>query len=277
MDADMGWDYYEPIQRLDASFNFAMAGMQSMSGEISLADVPPDTLEGNTATMPQLNGFDLTFRFEPEFGERYVALCAERRGVEPQTFRQALVQEQVAAAEAAGVRLGTGLKFALDRFYADWGDVRLTARPSEPLGMLSLAFLPPERLADTLGLALQVNNTVISDLSVSFLTPEQGRSGGGLAALFGQAPAEATAKVPVRKRYETLWVDVQPTGLGSYLDRDVRLHSADQPPREGRLVAISEGVAQVQQLIHGGKFTAYMPMGEVTRAEVEIRREITRP
>ena len=98
-----------------------------------------------------------------------------------------------------------------------------------------------------------------------------------MAGLFGQGQSGQQAQPVMRKRYEKHWVDVQPGGLGGYLDRDVRLHSTDQPPREGRLVAIDNNVAEVQQLIHGGRFTAYMPLAEVTRAEVEIRREVKAP
>ncbi len=276
MDVDMGWDYDAPAQRLDASFDVGLAGVQSVTGEVSLADVAPDAFEGTAASMPQLRGFDLTFRFEPTFGERYLALCARRHGVAPEAFRRELIGEQVAAVEAAGIRLGPGLRLALDRFYTEWGEVRLTAWPGQPLGMLSLMFLPPERLTDTLGLTLRVNDAVIPDLSLTVAGSEQGAPGAALATLFGQAPPKQ-AKQVVRKRYETRWVEVRPGGLVAYLDRDVRLHSAEQPPREGRLVGISDGVAEVQQLIHGGKFTAYLPVAEVTRAEVEVRREIKQP
>ena len=87
---------------------------------------------------------------------------------------------------------------------------------------------------------------------------------------------QPTQQTPPRRRirYENYWVNVNASGLGGYLRREVRLYTADQPPREGILLAVRDGTAEVQQRIHGGKFTAYVSVDEITRAEVQSRREI---
>jgi hypothetical protein len=44
--------------------------------------------------------------------------------------------------------------------------------------------------------------------------------------------------------------------------------------REGSLKAISNGVAEVQQTLQGGKFTVYVPLADIESAQALIRREL---
>jgi hypothetical protein len=273
LDADMGWDVDDKAGRLDADFAFDLQGLQSLRTRVGLAGVSVASLQEGTA-MPELDGFELTFRLDPAFGQRIVETCAKRRGVAPEAYRDTLVAEQLAGIEAGGMRLGLGLRHALTTFYEQWGEVKLAARPKSPIGVMSLVFLPPERLVSALGLDLRVNDLVVSDLSLSFAGPA-GNTGSGLAALFN-LPAEQDGKPrAARPRYESHWVKVSPGALANHVNRDVRLYLSDQPPRVGRLVAYRDGVAEVEQRVHGGQFTAYVRLAEVARAEVEMRRLVS--
>lgn len=274
LDSEFGWDLDAAARSMDASFGFELRGVQSLRAEIRLDKVPLDGL-GDGGSLPELRGFDLVLRVEPAFGNKFALECGRRRGVGPDEFKALLLAEHLAEIEAAGLQLGTGLRFALEQFYAKWGEVQLSARPKAPVGIMSLAFLPPNRLAETLNLNLRVNEARITDLGFVWEPSEGGTA--SLAALMGaEPPATAQAAVRRRQRLETYWVEVAPGALSGHLRRDVRLQVSGQPPREGMLESIREGVAAVQQRVHGGHFTAYVPLAEIRRAEVQMRRVIER-
>ena len=46
-----------------------------------------------------------------------------------------------------GLMLGGGLTRAVRDFHRNWGKFRIEARPSKPVGLLSLMFVPPDQLA----------------------------------------------------------------------------------------------------------------------------------
>jgi hypothetical protein len=144
------------------------------------------------------------------------------------------------------------------------------------MGLMSLMFLPPERLTEALNLNLRVNDAVVSDLDFAW----QPAAGGplSLGALVGAATPDSAAAPPPprRQRLEQYWVEVQPAGLAQHLRRDVRLHTADQPPRIGMLESIDNRTAAVQQRVHGGRFTAHVPLQDITRAEVQLQRVVER-
>jgi hypothetical protein len=272
VDAEMGWLADESKLELSGDFAFDVRGLQSMQASFTLADTSLSALQGGQV-MPTLGGFELSMRLDPQVGERLVAICAKRLGLKPEAYRERLIAEQRMSAEAAGVRLGPGLQFALDTFYRQWGEVQLVARPQSPLGVMSLAFLPPDRIADQLGLTLRVNDTMVTDLSFTLALGESG-SAAGWAALFDDGARSAKPRA-VRPRYQRVWQGIAPQTLPQYVSREVRVYSADRPMRTGTLVAVANGVAEVQQRLHGGRYTAHVPLAGVTRAEVEVRKQIT--
>ena len=90
----------------------------------------------------------------------------------------------------------------------------------------------------------------------------------------GSEASFAAKRQTRRVRYETYWANVGTPALNRYLRREVRLYTADQPPREGMLLTIRDDTAEVQQRLHGGRFTAHVPVEEITKAQVQMRREI---
>ena len=280
LDSEFGWDL-DPGGLLETSLGFDLSGVESLNASVQLEGFSPNVLQGEGA-MPRLRRFDLTFRVEPAFGNKFALECARRRGISPDEYKAALLGDQLQSIEAAGLQLGEGLKFALRQFYENWGEVRLSARPVSPVGAMSLMFLPPTRLAETLNLSLRVNDSVISDLGFTLKKPEAGSESAApvpsLGSLVGAAPPpELAPKRPARPRVENYWVDVAPAALAGQLGREVRLHTAGNPPRTGLLESLQGGVAAVQQRLHGGRFTALVPVAEVTRAEVRRQRVVQAP
>lgn len=271
VDAEMGWLADESKLELSGDFAFDVRGLQSMQASFKLADTSLSALQGGQV-MPTLGGFKFSMRLDPQVGERLVAICAKRLGLAPEAYRERLITEQRMSAEDAGVRLGPGLQFALDTFYRQWGEVELVARPESPLGVMSLAFLPPDRIADKLGLTLRVNDTLVTDLSFTLALGENG-SAAGWAALFDDGAQSAKPRA-VRPRYKRIWQRIAPQTLTQYVSREVRVYSSDQPMRTGTLVSVSKGIAEVQQRVHGGRYTAHVQLAQVTRAEVEVRKQI---
>ncbi len=271
LDGEFGWDFDDVDDRLKVELRADYPEIQSIAMRIDLADVTPEMLQ-NRASMPQLARLETSIAVDPAFGNKFAMICGERLGIAPDEFKSRFVTERLQDMETTGLKLGAGLRFAMQTFVDNWGEIKLIATPSEPVGLLSMVFMPPDRLLETLNANLRVNNTDISDLSFNWSPPEGGMTSFG--ALVGSE--QPTQQTPPRRRirYENYWVNVNASGLGGYLRREVRLYTADQPPREGILLAVRDGTAEVQQRIHGGKFTAYVSVDEITRAEVQSRREI---
>ncbi len=76
------------------------------------------------------------------------------------------------------------------------------------------------------------------------------------------------AKPPARVRIVRRFVPVSVGVLDQYLGQTVRIRPDAQPAREGVLVAIVNGEAQIEQRTHGGKVTSYVPLDRIRSLEV---------
>ena len=272
MNGEFGYEFDAIDGRLTARMAFESPGIESGTLRLELTDVSPETLRG-AASIPQLRALAASVHVDPAFGNKFALVCGKRNNMDPDIFKAALLAEQIGLAERAGLTLGPGLRLALQVFFDEWGEIKFGLKPAQPVGLMSLVFLPPDRLADTLNVNLAINNTYINDLSFTYEAPTGGDA--SLGTLLGRAPPPGKGPPPVRRiRYETYWVDVAPKRLPSFVDREVRLHSSGQPVREGALSALTGGTAEVQQRVHGGRFTAYVPVSTISRAEVQLRREV---
>ncbi|MGB5638986.1 MAG: hypothetical protein WBM63_07685, partial [Sedimenticolaceae bacterium] len=140
-----------------------------------------------------------------------------------------------------------------------------------PVGLPSLMFLPPAQLAKALSLRLSLNDEPITD--TSFTWQQSGAK--GLSGLLGAEQPEVQnegrpRRIIVRREYESVRV----LDLASYIDHQVKIQPRGLPMREGSLKAISNGVAEVQQTLQGGKFTVYVPLADIESAQALIRREL---
>ncbi|MDJ0739123.1 MAG: hypothetical protein QNJ91_05360 [Gammaproteobacteria bacterium] len=274
---DIGGRYHldEDRQTLDVGMEFDVHDIQSMSLGLTLADVDVQALNAGAPPALNLDTFSVSMRIDPAFGRQLLKTCAIGSDQPVQAWSDHLAERALQQFELQGVSLGGGLRRALRDFYRDWGEFTIEARPSNPIGLLSLMFLPPDQLAPALGLRMRLNDQPIADTSFDWQQPDAQR----LAALLsGEVPAEAIEQQPaaasrilVRRQYER--VDV--ADIDAYVDHKVRVKPRGQPMREGVLKGIVRGEAEVEQALHGGKYTVYVPLAQIESLQALMQRQIT--
>jgi hypothetical protein len=220
--ADIGFGYRwsKESKILAADLVTELRGMQSMEAGLSLTNV---TLPGDQqipGTMPLLAGLNLELRVEPEFGQRYIETCAERRNVTVDVFRQDLLGNVTDMLGTLGISLSAGLTEGLADFYKDWGDVHFAAQPKNPIGLMGLIMMSPDQRLDALGLELKVNDRRISDIRVDW-----------------RKPAPRRSDAPKTEEYREEYRNVPLAELGNYLHYKVRIHTEDRV-RQGVLESI---------------------------------------
>ena len=260
-------------QTMDAGWRMDVEDLQSMDMSIEMSEVDTEAL--NQGAPPQMNlaGFRVAVEVSPEFGRQALKHCARDTDLSVEQWGERYANRFIDKLAAQGVSLGSGLQRAVRDFYREWGVVELVAAPSEPVGLLSLVFLPPNRLADAMSLRLRVNDRLITDTRFTWARPE----GPGLSALFGAEPEQPASKPASTPRRIVVRREYEPVSAGDlirYVDHNVRIKPVDQPLREGLLKGIRNGEAEVEQTLHGGKFTVYVPIGEIQSVKALIQREV---
>jgi len=271
MDLDGYYRLNEEARTLEFGMNLDLHEIESLELSATMTDVDIDTLARGGAPTVNLGGFSVAARVSPEFGRQALKACAMGTDETVQQWGEMLADKALADLQQHGLSLGDGLSSAVRRFYQDWGEFKLVAEPAESVGLLSLMFLPPQQLADTLSLQISLNHELITDTSFTW----QRVDGQGLSALLGgDQPASQTKSKPrraiVRRQYEPVAVN----DLAGYVHHRVQIKPRGLPMREGLLTAIRNGEAEVQQTLHGGKFTVYVPLAEVESARALISREL---
>jgi len=95
--------------------------------------------------------------------------------------------------------------------------------------------------------------------------------------ILGRQPAaveeqkQATAsRIMVQRKYERVAV----ANIGRFVDHQVQIKPAGQPLRVGRLKGVRDGEAEVEQTLHGGKFTVYVPLRQIESLQALVQREL---
>ena len=258
---------------LDAGWRMEVQDLQSIDMSVEMSDVDTQTLSQGAPPQMNLAGFRLAVEVSPAFGQQALKSCALGTDLTVDEWSERYAEQFIAGLAAEGLSLGSGLQRAVRDFYREWGTIEVVAAPAEPVGLLSLAFLPPNRLADALSLRLIVNDKLVTDTRFTW----ERDSGPALSALFGAEPEEAATvskakprRIIVRRDFET----VPAAELASYLDHTVRIKPRGQPLREGLLKRIANNEAEVEQTLHGGKFTVYVPLSQIDSVEALVQRQV---
>lgn len=266
LDLDMNYRFYEADERLDVAMDFELYDIESVSLSMALEGVVPEDIEAGRVAGVRFVKADMRVRLEPEFGRRFVKHCAQRKQLTPEAYVDALIGYFRDNLQRTGITLGQELQHALEGYYREWGDIRLHVKPEEPIAPLQLMTIKPERLVQTLGISLFVNDKPVNDLDVRL---DLQRMTKGVQA----APAEGTetgkSKAPRRVRIIREFHPIAVQNLDQYLGSRVRIYPQGQPQREGALVAIVGGEVQVEQRAHGGSVTSYIPLKQIRSVEVE--------
>ncbi|HHI77408.1 MAG TPA: hypothetical protein ENJ94_09560 [Gammaproteobacteria bacterium] len=274
LEADVvaGYRFDREHETLDLEMEVDLQDVERIEMALTLGDIVPEDIEARRLARVRLVQAELAVDLNPQFARRWVAYCAQRRQLSPEAFVEAQIAEAHRQQAAAGVTLGERLQQALDDYSRNWGELRLSIRPAEPLPMLRLATTEPERLVQTLGLRLTLNGQPVQPLELH-IDPQR---------LAGEPPGEAGAELspppaPRGYRLERRFVPAGVGNLGDLLGRKVRIWPKGDPVREGVLIAVVDGDALVEQLMSGGKVVAYVPLKKIERIEVEEVKKIPRP
>jgi hypothetical protein len=272
IDADGAYRIDAAAGTLELGMNLDLRDIQSIRLDATLTDVDTEAMAQGAPPNLNLGRFSVALQVAPTFGSRALAACAEGSDETPAQWSDRLAARSIAQFEQAGLDLGSGLRSTLRDFYRDWGVIEITAAPAQPVGLLSLMFLPPEKLADALALRLSLNGELVTDTRFEWRQSDQP----ALAALLGNQPPQTRAgtgapqRVRVRRAFESVAVG----DLAGLVEKRVRLTPRGLPTREGVLKGIANGIAEVEQTVHGGRYTAYVPLDEIEMAEALIQREI---
>jgi hypothetical protein len=276
VDLDGFYRVDEASRTLDIGMNMDLHDIESMQLAATLNDVDIETLSQGGAPQFSLGRMSFSVRVSPEFGRQALKTCAMGSDATVQEWSGKLAEQALAQMQEQGLSLGTGLSNAVREFYRDWGEFEIVAAPAQPVGLLSLMFLPPDQLADTLSLQMSLNKQPITDTRFRLQQPE----GKGLAALFGgeQPGAEVGAKSrtqPRRILVERSYESVSVARIGEYVGQQVQLKPRGQPMREGLLHAIGNGEVEVRQTLHGGKYSVHVPLKQIESLKVLVRRQVS--
>jgi hypothetical protein len=265
VNASAAYEYDQARQRLEGRMDLEVEQIEQMQASIGLDDVAPDSLQGSVTSIPSLAALSTTLRVQPKFGKAYVAACAKRLGLTADAYREKMLSASLAQMSRGGLQLGAGLRQALADFQRDWGEISFTARPPQPLNLMSLMFRPPADWREALGLRVQLNQRDVADLQFDLRPPNANE----LAQLMGQEPPPAAPRV-IRPRYHRVFRQVGVDILKKYVGDEVRLHlRGNQPTRSGILMGVSDNEARVEQRLLGGKITAHVQLQDIEKAEVE--------
>jgi hypothetical protein len=258
LELDVGVDYAlrHADGRVVIGMTYATAGVDSTVASIELAGV-------GRGSNPTLRRGDITYTPDAELAPRLVDYCAKQRGMDRETYIDASVDaadRQLYQAE--GIVLGPGLRDALQRYLRRPAEVRVALRPGVEVGVQSYRGLSPDQVLDTAGVELYVGGERIADLSLRREAPTRRSKAPGQTVADADAPPQAVVEKP---RFQQRPVNELP----SFLNHTVRVHERDGlPPREGRLTAIAEGRADIDQRMLGGHLTAHVRIEDIARLEV---------
>ena len=274
MDVDGSYRIDEANRTLDLGMNVDLRDIQSVRLSATLNDVDVQSLSQGAPPSFSLGRFDFAVRVSPEFGRQALKACAIGTEYSVQAWSGVLAEQAMQRFADSGLTLGEGLSKAVRDFYRDWGEFRVVAVPARPIGLLSLVAMRPEQLVPTLGLRLSLNDQPITDTTFSWQQPDTS----GLAALFGAEEEVIEGKTPdgrprriiVRRQFEPVRV----ADIASYVDHQVKIKPRGLPVREGVLKRIRNGEAEVEQTLHGGKYTTYVALAQIQSLQVLIQREV---
>ena len=228
-------------------------------------------------SQPRLGRMTLNYT-DQSYTRRQVEYCAGLSKLEVNEYIAAEAnQKPVYYGYLWGIVPGPGLLQAYRAFLGNPGKIDLSFELPESVTPETVNLFKPEDIPGLLNLKLNVNGDAVTDLSFSFYQGQQLEMGRKFETLFippGAAPAPPPNREKKIARYETRYHVVPVSSLKKYLGEEVRLQTSSGQERKGFLIRIGSNVAQVEQRLHGGKFTMQVPVGTITKAEVLLTKRI---
>ncbi|WP_260292965.1 hypothetical protein [Sedimenticola hydrogenitrophicus] len=276
-DAQLRYDHDRRAGELTLGLEFTLDGLAGLSLEMVLGNLPGNLLGPGVESPPTLRRFSLHYHMDPDYMRRAVDYCAGQAGLQPAAFVDGLFSRGADYfASNLGFIPGADLQAALHRLISRPGELLITAVPDSRFNPARLQQYTAAELVRLLGINLSVNDQPVTDLSFRLaqgdaaLSPLFGDNAPQTAVVPGEgaAPSAAAPKKP-RARY----IATPLAQLPRYLGREARIFGADRvEPQQGIMMALRDQQLELEQRMHGGKMTLYIPLGKIRRAEV-LRRE----
>lgn len=278
-DMHVGYRYDAPNARLIIDITSDTRDMAAVSLQ-GMVDGINDTSFMSliqAGSQPRLSRVTVNYT-DQSYTRRQVEYCAGLSKLKINEYIEAEANQQpVYYGYLWGIVPGPGLRQAYRAFLSNPGQIALSFELPESVTPETVDLFKPEDIPGLLNLQLSVNGDAVTDLSFGFYQGQQLEVGNKFENLFAQ-PGAAPAPQPNREkkivRYETRYHVVPVTGLNKYVGEEVRLQTRSGQARLGFLVGIGSNVAQVEQRVHGGKFTMQVPVGSITRAEVLLAKPV---
>lgn len=278
-DAGLRYEYDPQAGELNLFMDYAMAGLSSLQMEMGMRGVsqPGAMMRG---ARPQLARMLIGYQVDPGYTQRAVDTCAKQAGLDRTAFINSLFAgDDQYYIKNLGFVPGQGIRFTLRHLLTQPGELRIALSPDGPVNPTMLTAYRPQELLRVLGVDVSINGQPITDLS--FTLPE-GTS--NLAALLGESAAVGSGslesgqnkRTPPVKQVRVRYLATPVNELPRYLGRDVRIYSFDRKePQQGVLIAMKNNQLDVEQRLHGGSMTIYIPVSKIKRIEVLRRVEVS--
>jgi len=276
-DAGLRYEYDQRAGEINLYSDYALAGLASMRMEMGVSGVSqPGAMM--TGAAPQLGRMAIRYQVDQGYMQRVIDTCATQAGLDRAAFVNTLfIDDNLHYTKNLGFIPGQGIRFILRHLITQPGELRITLSPDGPVNPGVLAAYKPQDLLRVLGVEVSINDQPISDLS--FTLPDGTRElssllGNQLDSAQDQTTSGETTRAPPSKRVRVRYITTPVDQLSRYLGRDVRILLNDRDaPQQGVLIAMKNNQLDVEQRLHGGKMTVYIPVQKIKRVEV-LRREV---
>ncbi|BAN68043.1 hypothetical protein [endosymbiont of unidentified scaly snail isolate Monju] len=266
LDIHSRYAFDRAAERLAMWLTLDLHDIERVELEMRLLGLVPEDLQDHRVARARLDGARLAFEIDPDFGQQLARHCAERLGLSgPEAYAEVSLAQTRAQLAAAGIEVGEALQRALADYQRHWGRIELELRPPEPLAPLQLAAIPPEQIVGRLGMSLVVNGRPVLPLEIHFRPRPRATTPSATVDAPESAAGRPHAGYRIQRRYRPTSV----ARLGDHLGEKVRIRPRGQPSREGVLIAVVNGEAQLEQRVPGGTVEAYVPLREIESVEVE--------
>lgn len=281
MNMRMGYRFADSFPGIEIMFDFSV-GDESVKFTSTLTDISRSLADAQGA-MPRLRDIKLQYQLDPVMTRKAVAYCAEKRGVDNDTYLTQLMQEpDESYMLSLGFVPGPGLRNAMHDMLRNPGEMLIEAHPSEPLDITQLALYSTVQMPDLLALTMTVNGQAVEDLSMSSLDLSERIDPAALRALqdgdvwleqFGikhPEPAQSPTETPITPGETGQYTVIDNNKLGEYLGRPVRILASGGRKRSGRLLKLDRGIATIEERIHGGTLTTSVALRDIRNVEVQF-------
>lgn len=274
VDFNAGMYFTEFDNGFNADVSLYVRDLQSVNLELKLVDLPRESMRAgnmNMQTLPSLSGALASIFVAPEYGKSMTKYCGEAAGISAEEYRENMLNHWLDDMEMTGFIPGSGLRFALKLFSEDWGEMRLQARPAEPVGMISMMAMAPERLKEVLDLYLAVNKHMVTDLSYEFDVSRMGQQFAVQRQKSVEKEQEPETRPTRRNSYRYEYREIDLADLDKYRRYKIRLTLKNNPTREGFLISYVNQLAKIEKRLKTGKIVAHVPKRDIERAELLVK------